>query len=302
MAENISNENSDEKRIVENEIALMRAIISQCNGETLLTGGRVEKRNMMMFHYKLPSGLHVYSEKPFNFENIYNKDVNISDEGNYIYITSQPVEWLEHDKRSHRYNSIARQIIDYQNIPYIQYSESSGTNIQYRISNYSPIGQGGFLETRSSISIESELEPDSEYSINGSLLIENRDEYFIRQDELSQYTQQSEYFSDIVQKAIKENSKYDTIELLNASKRVRPLFEMLSLEKQKLQERGNDNRASEQEAKPQDERMSELRTAVEGIKKLKLTQDEMGYLENVLEELRTNNNQNLGIQGREEEK
>lgn len=290
MAENISH------RIIQNEIALMRSLISQCNEETLLAGGRVGKKDRMIFHYELPSGLHIYSEKPFNFENIYKKDININEAGNYIYITSQPVEKLH----SLDNNEFVHNIIDYQNIPFIQYSESRGIDIKYNISNYVPMGIGNFLDTRSKVNISSE--PYSNNPINGTLLIENKKGYHIRQDELSQYTQQSEYFSDIVQKAIKENSKYDTIELLNASKRVRPLFEMLSIEKQKLQERGNDNRAPEQEAKPQDERMSELRTAVEGLKKLKLTQDEIGYLENVLEELRTNNNQNLGIQGREEEK
>ena len=132
MAENISNGDGNGQKIIDNEISLMRSIISQCNKNTLINGGRVEKEKEMMFHYKLPSGLHVYSERPFNFQNIYRKDININEEKNYIYITSQPVEWLEHNKRSYRFNLNAREIIDYQSIPYIQYSESLGTQIQYK--------------------------------------------------------------------------------------------------------------------------------------------------------------------------
>lgn len=289
MAENLSNSNSEAQHIVDNEIALMRTIISQCTEETLISGGQVEKRDEMMFHYKLPSGLHVYSERPFNFENIYSKNINIKEKGNYIYITSQPVEWLEHDKRSHRYNSIARQIIDYQSIPYIEYSESSGTNIQYRMSNYSPMGHSGMLQTRSAININSDLHPKSEYPIRGSILIEGRNGYFMEQDEVKEYVQGSEYFSDIFQKAIEENSKYDSLELLTASNRIRPLFEMLSIEKQRLQERENDNRDNEQGTKKADERMTEIRIAIEGLKRLRLTQDEISYLENILEVLRENN-------------
>lgn len=286
MAENLSNSNSEAQHIVDNEIALMKSIISQCTEDTLIRGGQVEKRDEMMFHYKLPSGLHVYSERPFNFENIYSKNINIKEKGNYIYITSQPVEWLEHDKRSHHYNSMARHIIDYQSIPYIEYSESSGTNIQYRISNYSPIEHSRILQTRSAININSDLHPKSEYPIRGSILIEGRSGYFMEQDEVKEYVQGSEYFSDIFQKAIKENSKYDSLELLTASNRIRPLFEMLSIEKQRLQERGNDNRDNDQGTKKADERMTEIRIAIEGLKKLRLTQDEISYLENVLEAFR----------------
>lgn len=290
MAENISH------RIIQNEIALMRSLISQCNEETLLAGGRVGKKDRMIFHYELPSGLHIYSEKPFNFENIYKKDININEAGNYIYITSQPVEKLH----SLDNNEFVHNIIDYQNIPFIQYSESRGIDIKYNISNYVPMGIGNFLDTRSKVNISSE--PYSNNPINGTLLIENKKGYHISQDELSEFAQGSEYFSDIVQKVIKENSKYDTVELLNASKRVRPLFEMLSIEKEKLQEKGNDNRDQIQETKPEDERMSELRIAVEGLKKLKLTQDEIGYLETVLEEFRENNNQEQNAHDRSEEK
>ena len=73
MAENVSNGNSHERKILDNEITLMRFIISQCNKETLISGGQVGKRDEMMFHYRLPSGLHVYSERPFNFKNIYKR-------------------------------------------------------------------------------------------------------------------------------------------------------------------------------------------------------------------------------------
>lgn len=289
MAENMSKSNSEAQYIVDNEVALMRAIISQCTEETLISGGQVGKRDEMTFHYKLPSGLHVYSERPFNFENIYSKNINIKEKGNYIYITSQPVEGLEHNKRSPRFNSNASQIIDYQSIPYIQYSESLGTQIQYRISNYSPMGHGGFLQTNSIISIDSDLHPKSQYPIRGGILIEGRSGYYMEQDEVKEYVQGSEYFSDIFQKTIEENSKYDSLELLTASNRIRPLFEMLSIEKQRLQERENDNRDNEKGTKKADDRMAEIQTAIAGLKKLKLTQEEISYLEHVLKDLRENN-------------
>jgi len=289
MAENLSNSNSEAQHIVDNEIALMRSIISQCTEETLISGGKVGKRDEMMFYYKLPSGLHVYSERPFNFENIYSKNINIKEKGNYIYITSQPVEWLEHNKRSHRYNSMARQIIDYQSIPYIEYSESSGTNIQYQMSNYSPMGPGGLLQTRSAININSDLHPKSEYPIRGSILIEGRSGYYMEQDELMRYAQDSEYFSDMFQKVIDENSKYGQLEMLTVYHRTSPLFEMLSIEKQRLQEIGKDKGINEQRINKADDRMAEIQMAIAGLKKLKLTQDEISYLEDVLKELRENN-------------
>lgn len=126
------------------------------------------------------------------------------------------------------------------------------------MSNDTLRGTGEFLQTRSAIRIKSELEAESEYLISGSLLIEGRDEYFINQDELSKYVQGSEYFSDIFQKVIEENSRYDMLELLKASNRIRPLFEMLSIEKIRLQERGND-----QGTKKADDRIAEIQTAKE---------------------------------------
>lgn len=286
--------NSEEYNMLNNEIALMRFIISQCNEETLINGGQVGKTEEMTFHYQLPSGLHVYSDRPFSFENIYKKTISINEPGNNIYITSTPLEELEDNKESGHYNSSTRGIIYFQNTPFISYRESPIIQLSYSIANRYFDRDAGIETTRTSILIKSDLHPDSEYPINGGLLIEGRDEYDIKQEELRGYVQGSEYLSDTFQKVIEENSKYDRLEMLTVSQRTRPLFEMLSIEKQKLQQRGAYKAQNQEGVKQNDNRMTEIQTAITGIKDLKLTQEEINYLETVLQELRKNNSKNKG--------
>lgn len=300
MAENVSNGNSHERKILDNEITLMRFIISQCNKETLISGGQVGKRDEMMFYYRLPSGLHVYSERPFSFENIYKKDININELGNYIYITGEPVEELEFDKRMENYHSSTRQVIALKNMPFIQYRETPHTDLNYGITNYYFDEDERRIKESSLIRIESNI--DSKYSISGGILIEENDGDYIKHNILDEYVQGSEYLSDIFQKAIDDNSKHAQLEMLTVSHRIRPLFEMLSIEKQKLQERENDKEANDKSREQNDDRMAEMKATIEGLKKLKLTQDEISYLEDVLEELRENNNQQQDTEGRPGEK
>lgn len=282
--------NTKENNIIQNEIELMRFIISQCNEETLVTGGQVDKTGTMTFHYQLPSGLHVYNDRKFNFENIYKKSIDINELGSHIYITGTPIKELEDNKKSGRYKFSAISIMRSQDNPYISFSEKPSISFEYKVDNRYFDENYGIERARSSLLISTDLHPDSEYPISGGLLINGRKEYYIRPEELKGYVQGSEYFSDIFKRVIEENSEYNQLEMSIISRRIHPLFEMLSFEKQRLQQIDNYRTQNQHENNLDYSRMNEIRTAIEGIKDLKLTQEEINYLRNVLEELRESNN------------
>lgn len=115
--------------IINNEIELMNHIVSQCNKETFIDGGRASYGEIIN-HYELPSGLHVYSSKGFSLANIYDKSIDLKDEQTSFTIVSKPI-----DRFSQRINDRKLWMTQLDNMA----SEQKLARIEYRNVDNTPL-------------------------------------------------------------------------------------------------------------------------------------------------------------------
>lgn len=75
--------------------------------------------------------------------------------------------------------------------------------------------------------------------------------------------------------------------------RLEPLFDRLSIEKQNIRTQEISNSNQENFDNKNLERMEELKNAIEGLKQLKLTQDEISYIQDEIINLKNQNKNNI---------
>lgn len=295
MAKNISNGNSNEQRIIQNEIDLMQSITSQCNEETLVSKGKTFG-DMRVQHYKLPSGLHVYREEPLDLPEIYRREIH--NRGTFFYITSEEVEILNPKQIESYYFDTIKFAIKSKAKPFIEYT--SNEQLSYKIDRTYFGDTKERNDSGAMIEVRTRLEQEKQSNIKADIVTEDIRTF---RTEVTRHEEGSEYVTDIFQKIIDELGRFETTEIGEVSKQVKPFFQMLAIEKQKLQDKSSIKQNNhELIAENEETRMNEMKSVIEALKKLKLTQDEIISLENLLKDLRNNNQQGQEGQDRSEEK
>lgn len=276
MAENIS------QRIIQNEIDLMQSITSQCNEETLVNRAKTFG-DMRVQHYKLPSGLHVYCEEPLDLPEIYRRDIH--NRGTFFYITAEEVDILNPKQIESYYFDTIKFAIKSKAKPFIEYAPNN--QLSYKIDRTYFGDTKERNDSGAMIEVRTRLEQEKQNSIKADIVTEDIRTF---RTEVTRHENGSEYITDIFQKIIDEMGRFETTEMGEVSKQIKPFFQMLAIEKQRLQDKSsfkqNNNGLN---VENEEARMNEMKSVIEGLKKLQLTQDEIASLENLLKDLRNSN-------------
>ena len=149
------------------------------------------------------------------------------------------------------------------------------------------------------IEVRTRLEQEKQNGIKADIVTEDIRTF---RTEVTRHEEGSDYITDIFQKIIDEMGRFETTEMGEVSKQIRPFFQMLAIEKQRLQDKGSFKQSNnELNAENEEDRMNEMKSVIEGLKKLQLTQDEIASLENLLTDLRNSNEHGQEGQSRSDE-
>lgn len=276
MAENIS------QRIIQNEIDLMQSISSQCNEETLVSKAKTFG-DMRVQHYKLPSGLHVYREEPLDLPEIYRREIH--DRGTFFYITGEEVEILNPKQIESYYFDTIKFAIKSKAKPFIEYAPNE--QLSYKIDRTYFGDTKERNDSGAMIEVRTRLEQEKQSNIRADIVTEDIRTF---RTDVTRHEEGSEYITDIFQKIIREMGRFETTEIGEVSKQIKPFFQMLAIEKQRLQDKSSIKQNNDELiAENGNARMNEMKSVIEGLKKLQLTQDEIASLENLLKDLRNSN-------------